>query len=86
MKKNCLLLVLLFLCSSIQAWEGNILVSTPNSSLLLHASEGGDLRFSYYGDKLPDNGFQQIYDTWNGLNRPAYPVLERPVMKRLPYK
>lgn len=74
MKKNCLLLVLLFLCSSIQAWEGNILVSTPNSSLLLHASEGGDLRFSYYGDKLPDNGFQQIYDTWNGLNRPAYPV------------
>lgn len=75
MKKNCLLLALLFLCSFIRAWEGNIQISTPNTTLLLHASEGGDLRFSYYGDRLPDNkGYQQIYDTWNGLNRPAYPV------------
>ena len=74
MKKTNLLSFLFMLSVPAGAWEGNILISTPKTSLLLHASNGGDLRFAYYGDKLEDNNYQQIFDTWNGLNKPAYPV------------
>lgn len=73
-KTKLLLLFFLMLCTSVRAWEGNILVSTPKTSLLLHASNGGDLRFAYYGDKLSEDDYHQIFETWNGLNKPAYPV------------
>lgn len=49
-----------------------MLVSTPNTSLLLHAPEGGELRFDYFGGKLNENQVQQIYDAHDGLNAPAY--------------
>ncbi len=75
MKKGYLVLVLLSLAySSVKAWGGDILISTPRTSMILHSSEGGDLRFAYYGDKLSDGELRQVYDTWNGFNRPAYPV------------
>lgn len=51
------------------AWNGNVLVSTPHTSMLLHADEGGDLRFAYYGDRIEESEIHQIHDAWDGLNQ-----------------
>lgn len=56
------------------AWNGNVLVSTPNTSMLLHADEGSDLRFAYYGERIEESEIHQIHDAWDGLNQAAYPV------------
>lgn len=56
------------------AWNGNVLVSTPNTSMLLHADEGRDLRFAYYGERIEESEIHQIHDAWDGLNQAAYPV------------
>ncbi len=60
------------------AWNGSVLVSTPNTSLLLHANEGEDLRFAYFGDRIEENQIHQIHDAWDGLNRTAYPTFGSP--------
>ena len=60
------------------AWEGNVLVSTPHTSLLLHAGEGQDLRFAYFGDRIEESQIHQIHDAWDGLNRTAYPTFGQP--------
>ena len=60
------------------AWEGNVLVSTPHTSLLLHAGEGQDLRFAYFGDRIEESQIHQSHDAWDGLNRTAYPTFGQP--------
>ena len=60
------------------AWSGSVLVSTPNTSLLLHANEGEDLRFAFFGDRIEENQIHQIHDAWDGLNRTAYPTFGSP--------
>lgn len=60
------------------AWSGSVLVSTPNTSLLLHANEGEDLRFAYFGDRIEENQIHQIHDAWDGLNRTTYPTFGSP--------
>mgnify|MGYP000845896016 FL=1 len=60
------------------AWEGNVLVSTPHTSMLLHAGEGQDLRFAYFGDRIEESQMHQIHDAWDGLNRTAYPTFGQP--------
>ena len=60
------------------AWSGSVLVSTPNTSLLLHANEGEDLRFAYFGDRIEENQIHQIHDAWDGINRTAYPTFGSP--------
>lgn len=74
MKKIFLLLVVLAITLSSRAWDYDILVSTPNTSLLFAANKGGDLRFAYYGDRITPGQINQIHDAWVGLNRPAYPA------------
>ena len=54
------------------AWQGDVTVQTPNTQLLLHAWEGGDLRMSYYGTK--EATFQQLRDASDDLNFPALPA------------
>ncbi|MCD8318343.1 MAG: hypothetical protein LUC45_05685 [Paraprevotella sp.] len=51
-----------------------MLVSTPHTSLLLHANEGEDLRFAYFGDRIQEDQIHQIHDAWDGINRTAYPA------------
>ena len=42
----------MLLCAvGMRAWQGEVTIETPNSQLLLYASEGSDLRQCYYGDK-----------------------------------
>lgn len=75
MKRISLTVYLFLTCFCLaQAWDYNILVSTKNSSLLLAANRGGDLRFAYYGDKIAESEINRLHDTWIGMNRPAYPV------------
>ena len=56
------------------AWNGSVLISTPNTSMLLHADEGSDLRFAYYGERIDESEIHQIHDAWDGLNQAAYPA------------
>ena len=51
MKKGFLVVgaALLLGTSQVSAWEGQVVISTPNTSLVLHANEGEDLRQDYYG-------------------------------------
>lgn len=76
MKKLFFSIVTLFFLATpaLQAWQGNVLIQTPSTSLLLHADEGQSLRFAYFGDKISENQINQIHDAWDGLNRPVYPI------------
>jgi len=70
MKKVFLLCGALMLLGTarMSAWQGDVTVQTPNTQLLLHAWEGGDLRMSYYGTK--EATFQQLRDASDDLNFP----------------
>lgn len=74
MKKLTILSLFILTFSMLKAWNGDIIVSTPNSSLFLHASEGEELRFGYYGSRLSVNDLGQIRASRNDFNRAAYPV------------
>ena len=54
------------------AWQGEVVVETPNTQLLLTAHEGSDLRQSYYGDKSAT--IQQLRDAGSDLNFHALPA------------
>ena len=53
MKKNTILMGVLLLLSPARvfAWQGDVVIETPNTQMLLTATEGSDLQLSYYGDK-----------------------------------
>ena len=73
-KQNLLLLGATMLLGTMQvkAWQGDITVQTPNTQLLLHAYEGGDLRLAYYGTK--EATLQQLRDAGADLNFSALPA------------
>ena len=72
--KKILLGACLLLSTSLYAWEKDVLISTPNTSLVLSAPENGELKIVYYGDKIADAQISQIHDVGLSYNRPAYPV------------
>ncbi len=75
MKSKLLLSTLfLFTASSLFAWNSDVIVSTPNTSLLLNAQKGGELKIAYYGEKLNNDEISQIYDSGIATRRAAYPV------------
>lgn len=70
-----LLLCLLFPVKKLQAWNDKVLISTPRSSILLNTwGEGQQLQFAYFGDRINEDQINQVFDSWNGLSRPVYPV------------
>ena len=70
-----LLLCLLFPAKKLQAWNDKVLISTPRSSILLNTwGEGQQLQFAYFGDRINEDQINQVFDSWNGLSRPVYPV------------
>jgi len=58
--------------ASLLAWQGEVTVETPHTQLLLSASEGGDLRQSFYGDKSAT--LQQLRDAGADLSFHALPA------------
>ncbi|MCR5130903.1 MAG: alpha-galactosidase [Prevotella sp.] len=62
-----------FMCPSLAfSWQGDIKIQTPNTQLLLSASEGGDLQMSYYGDRTAT--LQQLRDAGADLHFSALPA------------
>lgn len=58
-------------CAVLTVTAKDILVSTPNTSLLLKAEEGQPLHISYYGERI--DGTDQVYAAYS-LWEPAYPA------------
>lgn len=85
-KKTVISMVVLTMMSVLPtwAWKGDIVVSTPKTSLVLHANEGGSLRFSYFGEKLTTNEISQLKGTSMDLNQAAYPAFGQHDMLDLP--
>ena len=85
-KKTVISMVVLTMMSVLPtwAWKGDIVVSTPKTSLVLHANEGGSLRFSYFGEKLTSNEISQLKGTSMDLNQAAYPAFGQNDMLDLP--
>mgnify|MGYP001073303412 FL=1 len=54
-------------------WAQNICISTPNTSLVLNAPTGGELKYLYYGNKLSETDLQNI-DGAKNCDHTAYPV------------
>lgn len=54
-------------------WAQNICISTPNTSLVLNAPTGGELKYLYYGNKLNETDLQNINETKN-CDHTAYPT------------
>lgn len=51
----------------------NIGISTPNTSLVLKAQKGGELKYIYYGNKLSETDLESI-EHGSNCNHNAYPV------------
>ena len=64
------------------AWEGQVIIHTPNTSMALHANEGEDLRMDYYGSPL--NDFRQLREAGSDLNFAALPTFGTVDMIHLP--
>ena len=64
------------------AWSGDVVVTTPNTAMVLHADEGKDLRMDYYGAK----GFtlQQLRDAGDAFDFPVLPAFGTVDMIHLP--
>lgn len=65
-----------------QAWQGEVFVSTPNTTMILHANEGEDLRMDYYGNTLTDS--RQLKAAGSDLNFAALPTFGTVDMIHLP--
>ena len=68
----------LYLLAGLSFLAGNamaqhICISTPNTSLVLNAPNGGELKYLYYGNKLSETDLQHINEASN-CNHTAYPV------------
>ena len=74
MKRFSLILAAMMLLGygTMSAWQGDVAVQTPNTQLVLHAYEGGDLRMGYYGNKSAT--LQQLRDGGADLNFSALPA------------
>lgn len=74
MKKIIVLCVYLVVTFSVFAKEGELLITTSNTSLVVSAPVGGELQFIYYGDKITPEEVTQICDAGDAVRCPAYPV------------
>lgn len=71
-KQICFLLLGGTLCA-LPGFSRNLNLSTPASTLILEAPDGGELRYVYYGTKLSDTDLQHIGDAEKARHG-AYPV------------
>jgi len=73
---------LLLWAPKVSAWEGQVIISTPNTSMVLHANDGEDLRQDYYGAGLTDVG--QLKEAGSDFNFAALPTFGTVDMIHLP--
>ena len=82
MKKLTTLFVSLLTFSTACAWNGQVVVSTPHTQLILHASEGEDLHMAYYGDCSATP--EQLQAAGDDMNFSALPAFGTTDMIHLP--
>ena len=70
--KNSILFCLLCLLS-VNAWAQQVVMNTPNTSFVVSAPIGGDLKFVYYGSRLSASDLATLATTEPGKYN-AYPV------------
>ncbi len=64
------------------AWQGEVVIETPNTQLVLHAEEGQDLKQDYYGNKMTD--VSQFKSAGSACNFSALPAFGTVDMIHLP--
>lgn len=87
MKKSILTIATIALSSfaiPAMAWQGDIVVKTPKTSIVMHANEGGQLLMDYYGPRLNDSEVKQLSASGSAFNTLAYPAFGENDMLALP--
>ena len=74
--------VWLLLTPKASAWEGQVIVSTPKTSMILHANEGEDLKQDYFGAKLTNA--VELKEAGSDFNFAALPAFGTIDMIHLP--
>ena len=74
--------VWLLLTPKASAWEGQVVVSTPKTSMILHANEGEDLKQDYFGAKLTNA--VELKEAGSDFNFAALPAFGTIDMIHLP--
>ena len=83
MKKIIVFTTAFLSCSlTLLAWSGAITIQTPNTQLLLHADEGGDIRMDYYGPRACTA--EELRDGGSAFNFSALPAFGTVDMVQLP--
>ncbi len=83
MKKIIVFTTAFLSCSlTLLAWSGAITIQTPNTQLLLHADEGGDIRMDYYGPRVCTA--QELRDAGSAFDSSALPAFGTVDMVQLP--
>ena len=84
MNKRGFILCGAFLCCSISlyAWSGQVTIETPHTQMLLHADEGKELRFDYYGPRVATA--RELHDAGSALDFAALPAFGSVDMVHMP--
>ena len=83
MKKSFLIAALAAL--TFQTVRGdNVMIQTPNTTMIIKAENGQELKFAYYGDRVNNAEASQLTEAGIDLNTPAYPVFGQSDMVQLP--
>ena len=61
----------------------NVMIQTPNTSMVIKADKGQELRQLYYGDRISDAEADQLEASGISLNTAAYPVFGQTDMVQL---
>ncbi len=81
MKKTLLFAAALF--GFISAGADNVMIQTPNTTMVIKADKGQELRQAYYGDRISDAEANQLAEAGIDLNTAAYPVFGQSDMVQL---
>ena len=82
MKKLLSILFAWPLSLSVWAWEGQVSIETPHTQMIVHATEGNDLRMAYYGEKVAT--FSQLQAAGSDLDFSVLPAFGTIDMVQLP--
>lgn len=81
--KNCILTgTMLLAVLTAKAWQGDVVIETPHTQMILHADEGQDLRWGYYGERSAT--MEQLRESGCDLNFPVLPAFGTVDMVQLP--
>ena len=81
MKKTLLFAAALF--GFISAGADNVMIQTPNTTMVIKADKGQELRQAYYGDRISDAEANQLAEAGIDLNTAAYPTFGQTDMVQL---